>query len=585
MNKGRLSQVEHLSLLIILASVAIATAGAAQPVQPASPQQSMPTTDSNAIPRSQPSTSVISTAIRRHLTSGPHLWPPRSGELNRLYDAAPMPLWVDKDGRPSPSAREGLTLLRCADDDGLEPHDYDSADLDRLAAGLDTARSPGVDEVATFDVALSAAMLRYFRDLHLGRVNPHSIGFRVRLPDDSHDFAALLRAAIAGDGIANTAAGLAPALVQYRALRAALATYRSLASAGIDTLPSATVTVHPGESYAGLDALTRQLRALGDLAPDLSAPPLLPASATNVYDGAVVTAAKRFQIRHGLEPDGVLGRATQAALRVPLAWRIRQIELALERLRWLPDLGRQRFIALNIPMFTLWAWDSFPPTGAPSFGMRAIVGRALNTQTPVFVEEMRQVIFRPYWNVPRSILTKEILPLVARDPSYLRRHDMEMVRGQGDDGHAEAETAENHVLLRQGALRLRQRPGPENSLGLVKFVFPNDANVYMHGTPAQELFGRSRRDFSHGCVRVEDPAALAAWVLRDNPAWNQERILAAMSGRTTQRVDLANPIQVILFYVTAVVIPDDGTIHFAEDLYRHDLRLDRALAAARSTPD
>jgi murein L,D-transpeptidase YcbB/YkuD len=162
---------------------------------------------------------------------------------------------------------------------------------------------------------------------------------------------------------------------------------------------------------------------------------------------------------------------------------------------------------------------------------------------------------------------------------------MEMVRGQGDEAHAEADTSENHTLLRQGALRLRQRPGSGNSLGLVKFVFPNDANVYMHGTPAQELFARSRRDFSHGCVRVEDPAALAAWVLRHDPAWNQERILAAMSGGTTQGVDLAKPIQVILFYVTAVVMPDDGTIHFAEDIYRHDLRLDRALAAARGTRD
>ena len=235
-------------------------------------------------------------------------------------------------------------------------------------------------------------------------------------------------------------------------------------------------------------------------------------------------------------------------------------------------------------MFTFWAWDSIPPTGAPSFGMRAIVGRALNTQTPVFVEEMRQVVFRPYWNVPRSILTKEILPLLARNPSYLSLHDLEMVRGQGDDAHAEADTNENHALLRQGALRLRQRPGPGNALGLVKFVFPNDANVYMHGTPAPELFGRSRRDFSHGCVRVEDPAALAAWVLRNDPQWNQERIQEAMSGPTTQSVDLANPIQVILFYVTAVVMPEDGTIHFAEDIYRHDQRLDRALATARRAP-
>jgi murein L,D-transpeptidase YcbB/YkuD len=568
------------SLLVLLAAIAIGSAGAAQPGQLAAAQSSTAATASGTVFDSEASTSVISAAISRRLTSGRDLRP-LSSELNRLYDTTPpAPLWVDQMGRPSRAAGEGLRLLRDAADEGLDPRDYDAGGLARRAVALEAAPLPEAEDAAAFDVALSAALLRYLRHLHLGRVDPRTIGFRVRIPDDSHDFAALLRTAVAEDRVAKAAADLAPTLAQYRALRAALATYRSLASAGIESPLSITAAVRPGEPYAELNALTRQLRALGDLPADAAS-----LSETGVYDGAVVTAVKRFQIRHGLDPDGVLGRATQAALRVPLVWRIRQIELALERLRWLPDLGERRFIALNIPMFTLWAWDSIPPTGAPSFGMRAIVGRALNTQTPVFVEEMRHVIFRPYWNVPRSILRNEILPLLARDAGYLRRHDMEMVRGQSDDAHAEADTAENHALLRQGVLRLRQRPGPRNSLGLVKFVFPNDANVYMHGTPAQELFGRSRRDFSHGCVRVEDPAALATWVLKNEPAWNQERILTAMSGPTSQRVDLGTPIQVILFYVTAVVMPDDGTIHFAEDIYRHDLRLDRALVTARLTPN
>ena len=558
---------------MIWAAVAFVSAAATQPVRPASPLESTPAAVSRAIVGPQATTLAIRAAIRTRLTGEPRH---RRGsvELNKLYDAElPAPLWVDTIGRPSGAAGEALMVLSSAGGEGLDPRDYDAAGLERRAVALETAPSADAEAVAAFDVGLSAAVLRYFRHLHLGRVDPRTIGFRVRIPDDSHDFVALLRAAIREDRVAKAAADLAPMLVQYRALRTALATYRSLASRGIELPPPISVAVRPGQPYVGLSALTRQLRALGDLPADPA-----PLSETGVYDGALVAAVKRFQIRHGLEPDGVLGRATLAALRVPLDWRIRQIELALERLRWLPDLGRQRFIALNIPMFTLWGWDSIPPTGAPSFGMRAIVGRALNTQTPVFVEEMQHVIFRPYWNVPRSILRNEILPLLAREPGYLRRHEMEMVRGQDDDARAEADTAENHALLREGTLRLRQRPGPRNSLGLVKFVFPNDANVYLHGTPAQELFDRSRRDFSHGCVRVEDPAALAAWVLKDEPGWNQERILAAMSGATSQRVDLVHPIQVILFYVTVVVMPDDGTIHFAEDIYRHDLRLDRALA-------
>ena len=193
-------------------------------------------------------------------------------------------------------------------------------------------------------------------------------------------------------------------------------------------------------------------------------------------------------------------------------------------------------------------------------------------------ERLRYVVFRPYWNVPSSIVQKEILPALARDPSALRRQDLEIVRGGGDDAQPVAETPENIAMLQAGGLRLRQRPGPRNSLGLVKFIFPNDADVYLHGTPAVQLFGRPRRDFSHGCVRVEDPVALARWVLRDQPAWTVERIEAAMNGGSPQRVDLLRPLPVILFYVTAMANPD-GTLQFAEDIYGHDARLEQALAA------
>jgi murein L,D-transpeptidase YcbB/YkuD len=300
------------------------------------------------------------------------------------------------------------------------------------------------------------------------------------------------------------------------------------------------------------------------------------------YEGPIVEGVRRFQARHGLEPDGVIGKSTLAALGTPLAWRVRQIELSLERLRWLPDLRDQRFVAINVPMFRLWGWNSIPPSGAPSFTMGVIVGRALSTQTPVFVEQMREVIFRPYWNVPGSILRNEVLPAIERDPNYLQRQNMEIVRGQGDDADPVEATAENLTRLRQGALRVRQRPGPRNALGLIKFVFPNEENVYMHGTPAQELFARSRRDFSHGCVRVEDPVALAQWALEGVPDWDRDRMLSAMAGSQSIHVTLARPIQVILFYTTAAVMPEDGTIWFADDIYRHDARLDRALGRGRS---
>ena len=192
--------------------------------------------------------------------------------------------------------------------------------------------------------------------------------------------------------------------------------------------------------------------------------------------------------------------------------------------------------------------------------------------------EMGEVIFRPYWNVPRSILRHEVLPKIERDPDYLDREDMEIVRGAGDNAARLDLTPETLAGLKQGVLRVRQRPGSKNALGLIKFEFPNREDVYMHGTPAQALFARSRRDFSHGCVRVADPVALAEWVLKDRPEWTRDRILAATMGTQTIRVKLPRAIQVILFYTTAAVMPEDGTIRFAEDIYRHDARLDRALA-------
>ena len=496
-------------------------------------------------------------------------------ELTLLYERAGYgPLWIDNVGRPGHQAQVAMTLLSRAAGEGLDPADYHEGPLHRLMAALERESPQRPRNVASFDVVLSSGMLRYLHDVHSGRVDPRTISLRLNVPDDPHDFAAYLRSAVVDRRLIEAVSQMRPPLAQYEALRGMLTRYRVLAAGPtLEAMPPIAAAVHPGGRYAGLGVLQRRLVALGDLPADTLAP-----AESATYEGTLVEGVKRFQVRHGLESDGILGKRTLEVLSVPLSRRIRQIELALERLRWLPHLGDQRLIAINIPMFRLWAWDSIPPSGMPLFGMDVIVGRALNTQTPVFVEQLQEVVFRPYWNVPRSIARHEILPIIERDSDYLRRQDMEIVRGPGDDAGAVAGTAENIALLRQGALRVRQRPGSRNALGLVKFVFPNDENVYMHGTPAQALFSRSRRDFSHGCVRVEDPAALAAWVLADRPEWTRDRIDATMTGSQSVRAKLVRPIQVILFYTTAAVMPEDGTIRFAEDIYLHDARLDRALA-------
>jgi murein L,D-transpeptidase YcbB/YkuD len=442
---------------------------------------------------------------------------------------------------------------------------------------LDGAAAEGLAPSDYSEGAVEESFPRYLHHLRLGRVQPRDLGFRVAgAPEDGEAIAAALRDALAAGRLQLATERLAPPQAQYRQLREALERYRRLAAAPAwSALPPLSKKLAPGDAYAGTIGLRERLIAFGDLPADA-------VNAADRYDDILAGAVQRFQQRHGLDSDGTIGRATFAALNVPAAARVRQIELAMERLRWLPQRSGRPAIAINIPMFRLWAWNAGAAASAPALSMGVIVGRAVRTQTPVFADEMTHLIFRPYWNVPRSILRNEVLPAVARDASYLARHDMEIVSGPGDDARPVAAAPEALEAARAGALRIRQRPGPKNSLGLVKFIFPNDDNVYLHGTPARELFARSRRDFSHGCVRVEDPPALAQWLLKDQPAWNGERIAAAMDGTKTQQVNLTAPVPVLLYYLTAAVSPDDGLLHFADDIYRHDAALDRALKARRS---
>jgi murein L,D-transpeptidase YcbB/YkuD len=246
----------------------------------------------------------------------------------------------------------------------------------------------------------------------------------------------------------------------------------------------------------------------------------------------------------------------------------------MERLRWLPHVGPGSFLVVNVPAFRLLAFRA-PRAEAPALQMPVIVGRAARTRTPLFTADMRELIFRPYWYPPDSILEDEILPAARRRAGYLAANRMEIVAGESESSPALPATAENLERVRAGGLRLRQRPGPENALGLLKFVFPNDYTVYMHGTPVQELFGRARRDFSHGCIRVADPAALAEFVLA-SPQWPRARIQELMNGARTVRVGLPVPVPVLIFYTTAIVRAD-GTIGFFDDIYGEDAELEAVL--------
>ncbi|MGQ0704136.1 MAG: L,D-transpeptidase family protein [Gemmatimonadales bacterium] len=303
---------------------------------------------------------------------------------------------------------------------------------------------------------------------------------------------------------------------------------------------------------------------------------------------ALTPALAQYRLVRGALADyrareRALDEPAEDSLGVPLPQRVRQLELALERLRWLRDLPNEPFVLVNIPMFELTAWSSPLASGPPLFRTGVIVGKALDTQTPVFIEEMRYVIFRPYWNVPLSIARNEIIPAIDRDPDYLRRHNMEIVSGQSDEAESVRPSSGSLDRVASGELRIRQRPGPQNALGAVKFVFPNSQNIYLHGTPAEELFDRTRRDFSHGCVRVEDPLGLATWVLSGSSDWPPDRIAAAMDpgAPISVRVNLPRPLTVVLYYNTAFAEPE-GTVRFGEDIYGHDARLGRELAGGRT---
>jgi murein L,D-transpeptidase YcbB/YkuD len=355
----------------------------------------------------------------------------------------------------------------------------------------------------------------------------------------------------------------------YQRTVKALEQYRVLAAEDDGAvLPSTRKPVEPGGHYPGVPRLTRLLRRIGDL-PATASP-----SDSDLYGGELVTAVKRFQGRHGLEPDGRLGKSTLAQMNTPLSFRVHQLELALERWWRVPYDSSRPAIVLNLPEFRLRALGAGQRT---EVDMKIVIGRAPKLKTPLLSSELDTLIFRPYWNVPLSIQRTELVADIKRDPSYISKNDFELVTSKGV---VVAEDKVRETLLsqlRSGKLMLRQKPGPKNSLGLLKFVFPNQDDVYMHDTPARSLFSRARRDFSHGCIRLEKPVDLAEWVLRQESGWPRDRIVAAMQGTETVSVKLKQPIPVVMMYLTAVVL-ENGEVHFFQDIYGEDATFEKELA-------
>jgi murein L,D-transpeptidase YcbB/YkuD len=473
---------------------------------------------------------------------------------------APRYVEADPPYRATGLARETVDALADAPLRGLDPQAYAArAWRDALDAPRDEAGA------ARLEAGLALAFGRHLADAGFGRVDPRELGHDLPSRRRADAMGVAVRAALALPTAAAALERVEPTLSAYRALKSALPAWRTRAAAPTPPeLPPLRGKVEPGDAWAGADALRARLVAEGDLPDDAT-----PSAPGRPYDAVTAEALRRFQARHGLEPDGVIGAATLAALRVPATARVRQIELTMERLRWVGPTPPGRWIAVNIPEYRLWAIDG----GRVAASMAVVVGRSV-TGTPVFVDAVEGVELNPYWNVPRSIASKELYPKLARDPGWLASQHMELL-GAAADARGEA----LRQALARGTARLRQRPGADNALGRVKLAMPNAHDVYLHDTPSRALFARSRRDFSHGCIRLERPLDLAAFVLAGRPEGEPAALRAAIDAGTNRTLRVAPPVPVMIFYAT-VNAGQDGRLRFVPDVYGHDARLDAALRAS-----
>ena len=491
--------------------------------------------------------------------------------VQKFYEPASYTLAWIRGGRVTDQAKAVIQVLKAAEAKGLNFDDYDGSRWDdRLSRLQYTDKSPSESDFADFDLALTICVTRYISDLHFGKANPGLFHSYLNAESAELDLPSFLRERlIHATDVKQVLEGIEPPFEGYRRTQQALQLYIAMAQEDRGgSLPVPKKPVDLGGSYAATSQLADLLRRLGDL-PEQEVP-----LDSTTYGGPLVDAVKHFQARHGLEADGRLGKATLTQLNLPLTHRIRQLQLTLERWRWVPHSFPRPPIVVNIPEFKLRAMNSSYET---ELEMKVVVGKAYRHQTPVFAADMNQVIFRPYWNVPLSIQRAELLPKLEREPSYLEKNHYEVVTPENRFVTTANLDSATLAQLRSGKLRIRQTPGPENALGLVVFRFPNKHNVYLHATPATELFSKSRRDFSHGCIRAEKPVQLAAWVLRDQPEWTPDRIAAAMNGEKTIQVTLDRTIPVLIVYATAVV-SGSGEVRFFEDIYGQDAELERLLA-------
>jgi murein L,D-transpeptidase YcbB/YkuD len=456
--------------------------------------------------------------------------------LPELYRRRDFTLaWTDRD------ARDDLQrAVQASFDDGLDPNDYHLAAIDRLrAAGPSTPEAR-----AELDLLLTDAAVVLAYQVRFGKLGPVPVDgeWTHESAPEGPDLATVLQRGIDDERVFDTFEELKPRYPFYARLKAALAEYRRIEAAGAWVDVPVGGALKPGATDARVSVLRRRLAATGDL------PAWAADDPSREYDATVEAGIRAFQERHAITPDGALGPATLRALDVPVGIRIDQIRATLERCRWVMHDPADRFVLVDIADYSLAVIDR----EVPIWRTRVIVGEKLN-QTPSFRADMRSIVLNPKWTIPPGIMKKEILPALSKDPGYFKRKGYTWVKGQ-----------------------VVQPAGPRNPLGRIKLLLPNKHHVYLHDTPTKASFNRTNRTFSHGCVRVEHPFALAALAL-DDPNWTAEGLVAAASSGKTRTIVLKKPLPVLILYATASADPE-GRVHFVSDVYERDPEVIRRLA-------
>ena len=480
--------------------------------------------------------------------------------LTKVYAARDFaPLWVEGDGGAA-KAEAIVDRLKRADRDGLRPTDYALDAIERRS----TAKDAG--DLADLDLLLTHGLIRFAGDVRVGRVPPEVVDPALKTFSRDRDGADIVAGALAADDLVEFLDGIGPGDPRYGRLKRTLRWYREIAAkGGWPELPDGK-TLKPGMRDARVRVLRERLAVTGDIFGIPKDPDL--------FDPNVERAVRFFQQRHGLDVDGAVGRKTRAAMNVPVEQRIATMLLNLERRRWLAaDLG-ERFVFVNIADAVVKLIDGDKTV----LDMRAVVGAPYH-MTPVFSDEITYLQLNPYWNVPRSITRRELLPKAKRDPGYMSARGIKVLSGGAavDPRTIDWATVDASTF----PYRLRQDPGPRNALGRVKIMFPNKYSVYLHDTPARDLFSKSTRAFSHGCIRLHKPLELAAMLLADQKKWDRKSIDAVLESKKVKTVRMARPIPVHISYLTAWV-NKDGSVHFRADVYGRDKRLARALRRAAS---